>query len=170
MENIEKYIGIVETQQNSLRFQEFTYTDAFSLGISVVERAKMFYEKPVAVRIDIDGVTVFYHLMEGTSLNNDWWMKKKLNGCMKTKESSFMNFLKIRASNRFDEFPWSKDEGSFALVGGCFPIVLLSGEQKGFLMVSGLPHPQDHQLMVDTLADVLDTEVPTILDGGSFEV
>lgn len=160
---IEQCISIVEEQQLKLRFEKLNYDDAFALGNYVVETAKENYSKPVAVRIDVEGVTAFYCLMEGTGLNNDWWMKKKLGGCQKTGESSFMNFLKIRAAGRDDEFPWSKNESSFAVVGGCFPLCLRDGNNIGYLMVSGLPHQQDHQLIVDSLSGFLGIDVSSVL-------
>lgn len=169
MENIEKYIAIVDEQEQTLRFDHLTNTDAFELGLIVIDQCKTGYSQPVSVRIDIDNVTVFYHLMDGTDLNNDWWMKKKLNGTLKTGRSSFMNFLTIRANGRWDDFPWSKDDGNFAVVGGCFPLRIKNGELRGHLMVSGLVHQEDHQIMADSLATLLHVKIPTILDGGSFE-
>ena len=80
-----------------------------------------------------------------------------------------MNFLKINASNRYDEFPWSRNESSFAVVGGCFPLCTTEGKNIGYLMVSGLPHQEDHQLIVDTLSGFLGIDVPSVLDGGSFK-
>ena len=77
-ESIERYISIVTEQQKKLRFEHLSYDDVLSLGLFVIKTAKNNYSKPVSVRIDIEGVTVFYYLMEGTGLNNDWWMKKKL--------------------------------------------------------------------------------------------
>ena len=168
-QEIQKYIGIVKEQQESLRVGEgFCNNCAWELGQIFVKTAREKYA-PVSIRIDIDGVTVFYYLMKGTSLDNDWWMKKKLNGCMKTGESSFMNYLQITASGNEEAYPWVKDVGNFAAVGGCFPLRTDSGELKGYLMVSGLPHEKDHQLIIDSLSEFLEIPVPTVLDGdGEF--
>ena len=161
--DLQRNIEIVDEQQQKLRFGSFDYSDALQLGMQIIEEAKNSFHNPVSVRIDIDGVTAFYHLMDGTNLGNDWWMRKKLNGSQITGDSSFMNYLKIIEGDKKESFPWVKDEGSFAAVGGCFPITLINGKPKGFAMVSGLPHYQDHQLLVNSLSNFTGIKVPDIL-------
>lgn len=169
MQNVEKYVAIVDEQEQKLRLDRMNYSDALELGLIAISLSKERYSKPVSVRIDVDNVTAFCHFMDGTNLHNDWWMKKKLNGCLKTGRSSFMNFLTVEASDRKKENPWSLDDGNFATVGGCFPLRMRDGELLGYMMVSGLDHEEDHQLIVDALSQFLHTEVSTVLDGGSFK-
>lgn len=166
--DFEKYIGIVERQDKALRFDKFDSGDAFKLCQIIMELVQKQYGRSVSIRVDLDNITTLYYLMGNSSLGNDYWMQKKLNGCMQTGNSSFMNYLKIEGLDKMDEFPWAKNQGSFALRGGCVPIRLKDGSTKGFCMVSGLIQAQDHQLVADALASLLGVEIETVLDGTEF--
>ena len=51
-----------------------------------------------------------------------------------------------------------KDE-DYVFCGGGFPIRLKSGEMVGGLLVSNLPHEQNHQFIIDSLQEWLQVEV-----------
>ena len=53
----------------------------------------------------------------------------------------------------------------YALVGGGFPIRLKSGELVAVAVVSAFPHYEDHQFIVDALAEYLGIDdVPSVLE------
>jgi len=54
----------------------------------------------------------------------------------------------------YDAIP-SFDPREYAAHGGAFPVVVRGTGQVGTITVSGLPGPQDHQLVVDVLKDYL---------------
>ena len=164
----EKYIDIVKGQEESLRVASFSNDDALRLGLIVIDRALKVFQKGVSVRIDVDGVTAFYHLMGNASLSNDWWMQKKMNGCKKTGHSSFYNYLEIEGMDRQEEYPWCKNTGNYALRGGCFPLMTKNKEVLSYVAVSGLPQAEDHQLVADSIAQFLGANIDTVLDGFSF--
>ena len=160
-----KYTDIVKQQEETLRFAEFSQDDALKLALIIERRTMETYGRPVSVRVDINDITVFYHLMGRASLSNDWWMKKKLGGVKRTGHCSFYNYLTIEAPEKYDEFPWAKNQGNIALRGGCFPLFDLDGVPFGYVMTSGLTQVQDHQLVADSLAEFKGVSIPTVDDG-----
>lgn len=160
-----EWINIVKKQEELLRFEHFTRDDALGLGLKVVETAKGKYHHGVAVRIFAEGAVLFSHMMDEASLENELWMTRKFNTSSISRVSSMRTFLEIHYGIREKE-PWcdnSGDHGNYALCGGCIPIFDKNGNAHGFVMVSALPHEEDHQLIADSMAAYLDVEIPSIL-------
>lgn len=157
----EEWLKIVRKQEDLLAFDEFDREDVLALAERIIDLARNHYGH-VSVRIVYDNITTFYYLMEGTTLNNDWWMAKKLNVCMKTGLSSLRSALEFAYGGREAPPKWAEEEGNYALVGGCFPIRLKDGEIKGYAMVSALEHQMDHQLIADAMAGMLGVKIPSV--------
>ncbi len=163
MLNMKKeWLELVAKQEELLVFDKFDREDMLALGLKIIELAKTKYGHGVAVRIFAEGATTFYHMMDGSSLENDWWMNKKLNGCLITGVSSIRATLEREYGIRKTE-EWMKNEGNYALCGGCIPVRLKSGDIAGYAMVSALPHETDHQLVADAMAEFLGVQIPSIL-------
>lgn len=158
-----EWLEILKIQEEKLRMESFTADDAFALGGIIARIAREKYQKPVAMRVILGGQTTFSFLMEGTSMNNNWWMDKKLNTSRMTGLSSIRSLVEVAEGLRPME-PEFKKEGDFALCGGCFPLKNADGRLLGYALVSGLPHECDHQLLVDALSEYLRIPVPGILN------
>ncbi len=156
----EEWLKVVREQEERLIFDKFDRDDVLALAERIIDLAKSKYGH-VSIRIVYDNITTFYYLMEGSTLNNDWWMAKKLNVCMKTGVSSLLSALEFEHGEK--ELPqWAGEEGNYALVGGCIPIRLQDGIIIGYAMVSALEHQMDHQLIADAMAGMLDIKIPSI--------
>lgn len=158
----EKWLKIVERQEELLVFDHFDREDALVLGLKIMETAKAKYAN-VGIRIVSEDFVTFTYMMEGSTMNNNWWMDKKLNVSRKTGVCSLRAALEFKYGVRKKE-PWTAIEDNYALVGGCFPIRLKSGEIAGYALVSALPHEQDHQLVADSMADFLAVSIPSVLE------
>lgn len=156
-----EWLEILRKQEEILRVEQMTADDALELGMIMIRRAKEQVGKPAAIRIITGGQTTFSFLMEGTSTNNEWWMTKKLNTCRMTGVSSILTLVEVAEGTRPME-PEFEEENDFALCGGCFPLRNAAGKLLGYALASGLPHWQDHQLIVDSLAEFLKKEIPCI--------
>ena len=156
-----EWLDILRKQEEILRVEQMTADDALALGMIMIRRAKECVGKPAAIRIITGGQTTFSFLMEGTSTNNEWWMTKKLNTSRMTGVSSILTLVEAAEGVRPME-PEFEEENDFALCGGCFPLRNASGKLLGYALASGLPHWQDHQLIVDSLAEFLQKEIPVI--------
>jgi uncharacterized protein (UPF0303 family) len=157
----EEWLKIVREQEKLLVYDKFEQEDVLKLANGIIELARGKYGQGVSIRIILDNITTFYCLMEGSTLKNDWWMTKKLNVCMRTGTSSLQSALEFEHGGK--ECPeWAKEEGNYALVGGCIPIRLKDGEIKGYAMVSALEHQLDHQLICDAMAGMVGIKIPSV--------
>ena len=73
-----QWIEILAGQEQALRYSRFTREMALELGLKIVQLVKEKYHDNAAVRIVEDQTTIFAYKMPGTSLENDWWMDRKL--------------------------------------------------------------------------------------------
>ena len=154
---------ILKQQEEILRVEKMSAEDALALGVIMSGLAKEKYQKPIAIRIILGGHVGFSFLMDGTSMNNEWWMDKKLNTCRATGASSIRSLVELAEGIRPMESEF-ENEGDYALCGGCFPLRNAAGKLLGYVLASGMPHECDHQLIVDALAEFLNVSVPSILE------
>lgn len=140
-------------QEEAFQFDRFTREDALQLGLKLHENAKK-YGGGVAIEITINGLSVFRYVPEGAGRNNLDWLARKANTVTVFGRSSLGVMAQFEAAGitAADE---KLDERAFALGGGGFPLKIRGTGVIGVIAVSGLPHLDDHQLIVDTLRQVL---------------
>ena len=152
---------IVSEQEKALRFDHFNHKDAWELGSFLVNR---IYDNNIEMAVSIrkvNGYILFQHGTEATNRNNQNWMDRKFNTVTMMERSSFGVWAKSNISGQgIAEHGLS--EKDYAFCGGGFPIWLKSGEMVGVLIVSNLPHEQDHQFIIDSLQEYLDVQVPSV--------
>ena len=158
-----EWLETLKAQEALLRLESLNSDEAMRLGTIMVRLAKEKYKRPVSVRIITSGQVTFSFLMDGTDLNNEWWMDKKLSTCRMTGVSSILTLVEVAEGLRPME-PEFENENDFALCGGCFPLRNAAGRLLGYALCSGLPHECDHQLIADALAELLGREIPRIVD------
>ena len=157
-----EWLEIARTQEDVLRVERMTADDALALGMIMIRLAREKYARPAALRVITNGQITFSFLMDGTDMNNCWWMDKKLNTCRMTGVSSLRSMVEVAENVRPME-PEFEKENNFALCGGCFPLRTPGGKLLGWALCSGLPHYCDHQLLADALAEFLGVEIPKIM-------
>lgn len=161
----ENYAHIIETtrkQEELLRFDHFSNRDAWNLGSFLVQRV---FDRQIDMAISIrklNGNVIFQFATQNTTLSNQQWMQRKFNTVSLTESSS----LRAWATAAFKGQSLS-DQGispeDYAFCGGGFPIRLKSGELVAVLIVSNLPHKQDHGFIIDSLSEWLGVpNVPTV--------
>ena len=52
---------------------------------------------------------------------------------------------------------------NYAACGGCFPVIMESGEIFARVLVSGMAHEEDHQIIADAMSIQLGKEAPSII-------
>jgi len=156
------YSQIIETtmqQERLLRFDRFTNKDAWNLGAFIVRRAE---EKGVAMAVSIrklNGNIIFQHCSDGTTMNNENWIRRKFNTVRLTEGCSLRAWASSIVKNQ-DLAAQGLDSKDYALCGGGFPIKLKTGEMVAALIVSNLPHLEDHAFLIDALCDYLGVRAP----------
>ena len=155
-----QWLEILKEQEEKLRFDVFTREDALDIGLRIIRLAKEKYHGNAAICIMEDDTVVFACKMPGTNMENDWWMRRKLNVSKATGISSLRAYVEIESGLR--EASWQGREGAFAACGGCMPVLMRQGGVFAYIMVSNLEHHVDHQLIADAIAEHLNVTIGSI--------
>lgn len=154
MDNYAQIAAAALEQENLLRFDRFTAEDAWTLGEFLVRRVR---ESGVELAICIrkaNGHILFQYCTGGTTLSNQMWMQRKFNTVLMTEGSSLRAWANLNAKGQTPADQGVRPE-DYAYCGGAFPIRLTSGEFIGAVIVSNLPHREDHRFVAAALADYL---------------
>jgi uncharacterized protein (UPF0303 family) len=140
-------------EEEELQFRTFTNRDALELGLNILKRAE---EENKSITIDIErhGQRLFHYAMYGTSMDNDQWVERKKCVVNRVFKSSYHFFLWLehRGQNLRDR---GLDEKEYAATGGAFPLTIRDAGVIGTIAVSGLPHEEDHALVVSEIRNFL---------------
>lgn len=140
-------------QEKKLRFSEFSSQTAWKIGSLIVERAKAA-GAPIAVDITLNGHQLFHFSFEGTSHDNDAWIKRKSNTVNRFGHSSLYISALVKLGE-LDLANFGVDRAEYAPNGGSFPLLLQNTGAVGTITVSGLTSEEDHAYVVTAIADYL---------------
>ncbi len=159
---IDELIAMLEMQEEILQFSHFTNEDAWELGCILVAEAKR-RKLPVAVSIRLNnGAVPFQYESNGITLDNEEWMERKQNTVRRMEKSSFLVCMLLKKAEQTLE-DWRLDAGEYAAAGGAFPIRVEEVGVIGSVVVSGLDHISNHDLLVKCISHYLHIdEVPRI--------
>lgn len=159
---IDELIAILEMQEEILQFTHFTNEDAWELGnILVAESKRRANPASISIRLN-NGFTVFQYAADGTTLNNEQWMRRKANTVKTLERSSFHTYLQLQKSEE-NLKDWLLDAKEYAACGGGFPIRVEEVGVIGTIVVAGRDHIADHDMIVKCLSRYLHVdEVPRV--------
>ncbi len=141
-------------QEEEIQFSSFNNDMAFAVGTALLEAARS-KSKPVTIDIARNGQQLFHFAMEGTSLDNDVWIKRKNNVVNRFGHSSFYMGISLQSKGQTIEEKYLISSSEYAAHGGAFPLIIQGVGVVGTITVSGLPQEEDHELVVITLRKVL---------------
>ena len=157
----EAWNDILKAQEEALRYETFTRAQALELGLLIARITEEKYGGSVAIRILEDETDIFAYKMEGATLEADWWMTNKLAASRLTGVSSLRALTAFRAGEMAPE--WKVRDETFFVCGGCIPVFMKDGRKPfAYVMVSGMEHWDDHQVIADAMARQLGAEIPEI--------
>ncbi len=146
--------AILLEEQIKLTLPALTITDALEIG----EIAKFFGQDsslPIAVEVRVGDWIVYHASLPGSSPENDWWIGRKAR-VVKLKQHSTL-FERVLAEERGVD--WHKENNllyeTHAIHGGGLPLITKSDGFVGALLISGLPHVEDHLFGVKVLTEFL---------------
>lgn len=150
-------LAVINTQEQRLRFERFDASAAWTLGTllkSLAERRGV----AVTIEVRIARQTVFLHAMQGTSLSNEDWARRKRNVVELLNVSSYRISRELARDGGSLEERMGLPSRDYASHGGSFPIHVNGVGVIGAVTVSGLPQREDHAMVVQALAEM--TGVP----------
>lgn len=159
---IEELLRILEMQEEVLQFSHFTNADAWEVGNAIVAEARR-RNLHVAVSIRLNnGYTVFQYAADGTNLDNERWMTRKCN-TVKVKEMSSLRAYTLLQAEGHTLEDWFLDPKEYAVCGGGFPIRVEEVGVIGAILVTGLEHVANHDLIIKCVSKYLHVdEIPRI--------
>ena len=110
---------------------------------------------PIAVEVRIGDWIIYHASLPGSSPENDWWIGRKAR-VVKLKQHSTL-FERVLAQER--GIDWHKEnkllDETHAIHGGGLPLITEGDGFVGALLISGLPHVEDHLFGVKVLTEFL---------------
>lgn len=148
-EDAKQRLARCRAEEARYRFAGFSQDEAWRLG-QLLRAAAARFEKPVALEIRLNQLTVFRYFPEGTGRYNELWLKAKSNCVDLLGISSLQLYFDLLVSGETLADRRMREE-DYAAYGGAFPLRLRDGALIGSIAASGLPHEQDHQVILDAL-------------------
>jgi uncharacterized protein (UPF0303 family) len=147
MENFDELLKQLEQQEAELQFANFTNRAAYDLGRMLIDIAQ---SENLSITTDITRgrQQLFHCALEGTSADNDRWIKGKSNLVNLTGHSSYYYEIKLKAEQKTIEEGMNLPGNEYFANGGSFPIRVMDVGVIGTISVSGLTSSEDHALIV----------------------
>ena len=154
MQDSKTLLAMCEEQENKFQFDHFSRADALAFGFQLHENAKK-QPIPVAIEITINGLVVFRYFPDGALPDSELWLARKRR-TVELMEMSSLHFLAWLEVNGESMESRKLPANDYAAGGGGFPIRVRGTGVIGSICVSGMPdHMDDHQLVINTLAEFL---------------
>ncbi len=128
--------------ENIPNFKTVTHQNCFDMGTLALRLVKERQLRRIGVRVTLEDKLVFQYLMDGK--NEDIYLRGKEKVVLETKHSSDYVF------NHKDDYAALLDDKSYCVSGGSVPIII-NGEVKGSISISGMTQEADHALSLEVL-------------------
>lgn len=144
----------INLQEKRLRFERFDAGVAWEIGSRLRALAEK-RGKSVAIDIHMNGHPLFFCAMPGTTPDNVDWLRRKRNVVNRFHHSSYGVGLYQEKKKQSLETKYGLELRDYAPHGGGFPVFLGGTACVGSIIVSGLPQREDHEMVVEVLAEYL---------------
>ena len=140
-------------EEKILKLSSLTNTDAIEIGEIATTLGKQ-RKLPIAIQVRIGDWIVFHASLDGSKIENDWWINRKVAVVMLKQHSTMYERVSAEESGA----DWHKENNltdeTHAIHGGALPLITEDGF-KGILIISGLPQVEDHLFAVEVLTEFL---------------
>jgi uncharacterized protein (UPF0303 family) len=154
MKDLKELLENLKREEEILQFTQFTNDTAYQLGNRILASA---LEKQLSLTIDIcrGKQQLFHYAMNGTTIDNDEWIKRKNRVVNRFFHSSYYMSVFYNILGTTIQEKALLDPSKYAAFGGAFPIIIQNVGVVGTVTVSGLPHREDHEFVVGILKEFL---------------
>lgn len=149
-------IEILESEKELL-FTEFNENTAWNLGVFAAEYV-LNQKLPVAIRIERDSQILFQSSFTGTTVDNDLWLRGKINVVKHFRHSSYYISRTLIESGKSMEEKYILDSSLYRAKGGAVPLFLKNSCIAAVFAISGLRDDEDHKLCHRIVRDFLKNE------------
>lgn len=154
--------SVLKEQEEKIAYTSFPREKALELGLLIEKITREIYHGSVAIKIIEEESVIFSYRMEGSVRDADWWMHNKFIAARFVRMSS----LRALVSAKYGEFEPMWNAWDSYVCGGCVPVLNKKGGRPfAYVVISGMKHYEDHQIIVDAMAEQLGVEVPRIYRG-----
>jgi uncharacterized protein (UPF0303 family) len=152
--SLQDNIAAIIAQEKGLVFDAFDEATAFSIGSRLRERA---LREKFAIVADVRtwDRQMFFMGVPGTSADNATWVQRKVNLVRQRLKASYRAHLEAGGNEPPLSVVSGLDNADFVLRGGSFPIRVRGAGIIGAVTTSGLHERDDHQIVVEAIADEL---------------
>lgn len=154
MNEYEQDLMEMEQQETEIQFTAFSHDTALKVGLMLYEEVKAL-GKAVTIDISRNKQCLFHFAMEGTTIDNAEWIRRKNNVVNRFGKSSYRVGTTLRMQGKTLEDKGGLSKSDYADHGGAFPLIIKGVGPVGTITVSGLPQREDHELVVRILRTYL---------------
>lgn len=153
------WAALLEQQEKLLQYESFSREDALELGLLIEKITRTKFHGSVAIRIIEEDNDIFVYRMSGSVKDADWWMQNKYINARFIRMSSLRALVLAKNGEFAPQWtPWNQ-----YLCGGCIPIFNKNGGRPfGYVVVSGMKHYEDHEIIAEAMAEQLHVDIPKI--------
>ena len=145
-------------EEELLCFDHFNNEDALALGLKIIEKARQ-RNAAVAMDIEVNGVQLFHYNMPGSNKRHAMWIRRKQNMVQASQCSTLHAMYQLIRDNKDQNRDWHLNDEEYGAIGGGFPITVKGTGIIGAVACSGLPHEEDHKLLVTAISSMLGIEL-----------
>ncbi len=149
-----KHLSDLLEQEKDLQFTSFTSEDALNIGNLLIKKAKNI-NAIITIDITRHGHQLFHYSFDGTTPDNDEWVKRKIRVVNRFGHSSFFIGQKLKSENTTIEKAKLLKESEYAPHGGSFPIIIKNVGPVGTITSSGLAQEEDHKFVIEAIREYL---------------
>lgn len=157
----EQDLPILEQQEALLQFTAFDAETAWRLG-SLLRDKLVARQAGGSVEIEVAGHLLFACATNGANPGQANWIRRKRNTVRHFARSTYAVGRRLERDGGTLESRNGLAEADHVAHGGGFPILLQGTGMVGTVVLSGLPQRDDHNLVVEGLAELLGVDVPRL--------
>ena len=140
----------IAMQERLLHWPQFDADSAWKLG-SLLHDWAVDRSLPVVIDVRRFGQPMFYAAVDGSTPDNNDWVRRKSNVVARFHRSSYAMALTFQRQKTTLAEKFGLPLSDYAAHGGAFPIIVSVAGVIGSVTVSGLPQRADHELVVEAL-------------------
>lgn len=147
-------LRLLVRQEQALQFPQFDENTAWQLGSLIYDQARA-RSLPLVIDVRRFDRPLFLAALPGITSDNHAWIKRKNNTVKYFLRSSYRIKYELALENTDIAKEHHLSPVDYAGVGGGFPIIVQGVGVIGSVSVSGPPDRQDHQIIIDSLCELL---------------